>query len=51
MVQNIVKFITPPAKDRVTTLEISMDACVELSVKEGTRRQRGGEPWSQNVHK
>ena len=37
MGQTFVKFIIPPAEARVTTLEISMETYVELSVKEGTR--------------
>ena len=41
--KTLVKFITPPTEARATTLEISMDTYVEFSVKEGTRRQRGGE--------
>ena len=42
--KTLVKFIAPPAEARVTSLEIIMDTYVEFSVKEGTRRQRGGEP-------
>ena len=42
--KTLVKFITPPAEARATSLEIIMETYVEFSVKEGTRRQRGGEP-------
>ena len=40
----LVKFITPLADARATSLKIIMDTYVEFSVKEGTRRQRVGEP-------
>ena len=42
--KTLVKPITPPAEARATSLKIIMDTYVELSVKEGTRRQPGDEP-------
>ena len=45
----LVKFITPPAETRTTSLEIIMDTYVEFSVKEVTRRKRGGEPRPRTV--
>ena len=41
MVQNT---ITPSAEARATLLEIIMGTYLEFSVKEGTRRQRRGDP-------
>ena len=47
--KTLVKFITPPAEIRTTSLEIIMDTYVEFSVKEVTRRKRGGEPRPRTV--
>ena len=42
--KTLATFITPPAEAWTTTLEISIDTYVEVSVKEGKRQQRGVEP-------
>ena len=42
--KTLVKFVTPPAEARATTLKISMDTYVEFRLKEGTRGQRGDKP-------
>ena len=42
--KTLVKFITPLAEARATSLEIIMDIYVEFSGEEGTRRKCGGEP-------
>ena len=36
--KRLVKFITPPAEARATSLEIVIDNYVEFNVKKGTRR-------------
>ena len=35
--KTLVKFITPPAETRATSLEIIMETYVEFNVKEATR--------------
>ena len=41
--KTLVKFVAPPAETRTTSSQIIMDTYVEFSVKEVTRRKRGGE--------
>ena len=47
--KTLVKFFTPPAETRTTSLEIIMNTYVEFSVKEVTRRKLGGEPHPRTV--